>query len=92
MEKHTVRENILPTGEPPLLASPSRRLAAARAKGGYLVHLVDLDKGQALCGHKPRHTATRMKRRAGWQPYGAVPPTCQKCKAIHQPGEAHAAL
>ncbi|WP_066732982.1 hypothetical protein [Cupriavidus sp. D384] len=70
------RDNI-----PPLLVESGRRLIAARAKGGYLVHLVDLAQGRALCGHQPRHTATRMKRRGGWLPHGAVPPTCSKCKA-----------
>lgn len=72
----------MPSGaEPPIPADTGRRLIAARAKGGYLVHLVDLAQGRALCGHQPRHTATRMKRRGGWLPYGAVPPTCSKCKA-----------
>lgn len=87
MDKHTVRENIPSGAEPPIRADTGRRFIAARAKGGYLVHLVDLAEGLALCGHKPRHTATRMKRRGGWLPYGAVPPTCIKCKAA-QPSTA----
>ncbi|ABF13110.1 hypothetical protein ACUXAV_005804 [Cupriavidus metallidurans] len=85
MEKHTVRENIPSGAESPSLVSIGRRPIAARAKGGYLVHLVDLATGLALCGHKPRHTAKRMKRRSGWLPYGAVPPTCIKCEAAQPP-------
>ncbi|AZG17081.1 hypothetical protein EHF44_26740 (plasmid) [Cupriavidus pauculus] len=85
MENHTVQENMPSAAERPILTVTGSRLVAARAKGGYLVHLVDLTEGLALCGHRPRHTATRMKRRGGWLPYGAVPPTCVKCKAAQPP-------
>lgn len=56
----------------------------ARANGGWYVHTVDPATDRALCGHKPKNTAKRMKQRGGWLRVSGIPqgkfrcPHCEK--------------
>lgn len=36
------------------------------ANGGHLVHVLPPNSNTSLCGHTPRNTAWRMKRRGKW--------------------------
>ncbi|MBC8740471.1 hypothetical protein F6X40_27935 [Paraburkholderia sp. UCT31] len=55
----------------------------ARARGGFLIHLVK--NGRSLCGHEPK-ARTEMGR-AGWERLAATPQskvTCKKCEKANQ--------
>lgn len=64
---------------------PTGEILHAWANGGSLIHLVDYGSGVALCGHKPKRNAHRMKERGRWiwaDPAKIRPYTrfCRKCQ------------
>jgi len=55
-------------------------LALLVANGGVRVHAVEMSTGRALCGHKPRDTAKRMKQRGRWMKHATADRiTCDGC-------------
>lgn len=62
-----------------LSETPSAKPFLARANGGHFVHTVDPISGAALCGHRPKDTARRMRPRARWIPVASVPRGYKRC-------------
>lgn len=70
------------------LRSTDKSPRPARANGGGLVHYVRPSIGVALCGHAPKNTAWRMKRRGKWNYFRAdmdfsKSRFCEECNRLH---------
>lgn len=53
-----------------------------RARGGFLIHLLEISTRESLCGHKPSGTTNMGRGRAGWTSVESAPITrmCEKCQ------------